>query len=200
MDQDITEIDLNNTIQEVISNFESFLKGKHCNSVLEAINNGKRYGIDEENFDKMRFNIEQIPGTGIFSNPDIYYETAKNEIFILDWKTGKEDQKKSSISLQLKVCGLKLLTEEGITPKTFKIKAYNVYLPSNKEIGGVLTEKHIRSAVTSISKGIKKMQKHLVDVKNNIPAPEEAFLRTKSINRCTICNYREICKERTLFD
>jgi hypothetical protein len=187
--EDISGKDLLVCIQKVTDNFDAFLTSKYRKLITDAIKTNRKFEIDRQDFDNTNGIFKIIPGITVFVKPDVFFEMTKNKYCFLDWKTGNPNNSEDEISLQLKTYAL----DFTIFPELVHIEAYNIYLPSLKEQGGLLNNQHIKEAISTISADVRRMQQYLVDIENNIPLPEENFRMTQSENKCRVCTYRELC-------
>ncbi|SHE68519.1 PD-(D/E)XK nuclease superfamily protein [Marinitoga hydrogenitolerans DSM 16785] len=125
----------------------------------------------------------------IYSIVDLMYEK-NNEIYIIDWKTGK---KSSDDEFQLKLYALYAYKNYNIDLN--KITLINEYLYE----GTFEKRKYGKNELLEVEKFIEEkitvMEEYLDDKEKNIPKSEAFFPAKTSKYNCKWCNFKEICPE-----
>lgn len=111
-----------------------------------------------------------------------------DEIFIYDWKTGKEDSEKDRF--QLACYGLFATHKWNIRPKN--ISLVDFYLSGEYQNKYKLSTFDLNEIQTQICSSIRKMQSLLDDSRENI-ASEMKFCLTEDSKTCEFCSFKKIC-------
>ena len=111
-----------------------------------------------------------------------------DEIFIYDWKTGREDPEKDKF--QLACYGLFAAQKWNI--KTDKVKLVDFYLSNDNQNEFSWEDFEIDEIQDQIINSINEMIDMLDDPQKNI-ATEDCFQFAESDQVCLYCNYKKIC-------
>ncbi|MDR3048970.1 MAG: PD-(D/E)XK nuclease family protein [Elusimicrobiota bacterium] len=180
---------------EVILPQEIFVKVK---AILENFLNSARFKWIEENALETRqhwviepdgYGETRINEMKAFCKVDFLFPI-KDKVYILDWKTGKQDEKKHSRQL----VGYSLWASFHFEKSAEDIMPMIVYLfPDYLERSVNVTEDTINDFAESVNKETNEMYEYLTDIEKNIPKDKENF--SKGVNKvfCKYCNYRELC-------
>ncbi len=112
----------------------------------------------------------------------------KEEVFIYDWKTGRDDQVQNK--LQLACYGLFATIKWGITPEHIRLREFN--LSNGALYDASLKEFDLDDIKENIWSSIKNMLNCLDDRQTNT-AMEEKFSFCENRKICEYCNYLKIC-------
>jgi CRISPR/Cas system-associated exonuclease Cas4 (RecB family) len=114
----------------------------------------------------------------------------EDKIYILDWKTGKVDEKKHP---------KQLLAYALWANYNFEIKVENI-VPIVVYLYPYYNEKNIQVSAfkmaefaSTVEKETKDMYEYLADIEKNIPKDKKEFPLTSNIFYCKYCSYKEIC-------
>jgi len=115
----------------------------------------------------------------------------KDKIYILDWKTGKQDISKHSRQL----IGYSLWASYHFNTNAQNITSTVVYLsPTYDEKTIELTDEMLVKFKQQVEDETKQMYEYLKDIENNIPKEKDCFEKTDNEFFCKYCNFRELCK------
>jgi hypothetical protein len=79
----------------------------------------------------------------------------------------------------------------GIDPENVKLIEYNLFANQGAEFN--ISGAEIENTKTFIAGSIADMQSLLVDVGENVPKDEEAFLKVEDERVKADCNFRKVC-------
>jgi len=114
-----------------------------------------------------------------------------DRLYIIDWKTGKEDYSKHSVQLR----GYAGWANFQFGTDYSQISTTIAYLlPDYKETTVVLNEYDIDDFALRIREQTDTMYEYCEVPELNIPFPKEKFEMTPLENFCKTCKYREICQ------
>jgi hypothetical protein len=141
-----------------------------------------------KSFDTNTFETIDYKDTKVYAIPDLIYQKDKNQLpFIVDWKTGKEQ---NSTIEQLKLYSyyyFKNYKYKGPI-KTVFVYLYEQQIKEYEFEYNVIDEVKIR-----IDESIKKMKNLLEDEKWNKPKAKDEFVKRENDIVCSFCKYRELC-------
>ncbi len=165
---------------------ENFLFSKRFKWIEEnAVPASSEWVIEPDGFGETRIN-----GMKAFCKVDFLFPV-KDKIYILDWKTGKPDEKKHSKQLT----GYSLWANYHFGKKAEDIVPMLVYLfPAYSEKSVQVDEEAISSFALGVKNESEEMYSYLADIEKNIPVDKKEFHTTANSFFCKYCNYREICK------
>lgn len=135
------------------------------------------------------FGETRINGLKAFCKVDFLF-SVENKIYIIDWKTGKINEKKHTKQL----LGYTLWASNNFTTDIKNIIPLIVYLYPNYNEKDVQISKHAISEFSyNVEKETKDMYEYLVNIEKNIPKDKKDFLLTDNTFFCKYCNYKEVC-------
>ena len=112
------------------------------------------------------------------------------DIYILDWKTGKQDDLKHRKQL----IGYSLFASFHFENKFDRIIPILAYLKdSYSEIIPEITITDIENFKSEMYAETRFMQKLNLDVENNTPTDKDEFTQTESESKCKYCEFKELC-------
>ena len=116
-----------------------------------------------------------------------------DELYIIDWKTGKEDYRKHAIQLR----GYAYWAHFHLK-KDFSLIETTIahLLPVYKENSIRVNEYDIEDFSDVVKSQSEEMYKYCADVELNVPLGKDEFPMTERINFCKTCKYRELCDRR----
>jgi ATP-dependent helicase/DNAse subunit B len=117
-----------------------------------------------------------------------------DKIYIIDWKTGKEDEEKHRIQLM----GYSAFACNHFEKKAEDIICILYFLKDEREKFVTFTSEEIRNFSETLTEQSQEMYNLTKDVKNNIPKLKEDFQKTIHSRICDFCNYRDICLGKDL--
>lgn len=183
--EDIDEVNSENIFQSIESNLNNFLNSDRYGWIREkASENKKEWIIEPKGFGETR-----IEGWKAYTKVDFLFPL-DGKVFILDWKTGKEDEKKHQSQMK----GYTLWALNNFDVPISNITTILSYLnPVYREEEYIFTQDELSDFTSRISSETKLMYEFLVDIENNIPIPKEKFPKTHNSNICKYCNFKKFC-------
>ncbi|GHT58866.1 hypothetical protein AGMMS49531_01760 [Endomicrobiia bacterium] len=180
---------------EIISTSEIYQKIK---SILENFLHSSRFAWIEKNATSQSsewiiepggFGEARINNYKAFCKVDFLFPIA-DKIYIMDWKTGKPDDKKHSKQLT----GYSLWSNYHFGKKAADIIPLVVYLyPAYNERSIKINDYCIAEFVNTVISETKDMYAYLKNIEKNIPKDKKEFSLTSDLFFCKYCNYKEIC-------
>ncbi|MDR3243468.1 MAG: PD-(D/E)XK nuclease family protein [Elusimicrobiota bacterium] len=180
---------------EIVSADEIFVKVK---SVLDNFLDSARFKWIQENAlsESAHWIIEpggygetRINNTKAFCKVDFLFPL-KDKIYILDWKTGKQDEKKHTKQL----VGYSLWASFHFEKSAQDIEPIIVYLfPQYLERSVNINDEIINDFSKTVEEETKEMYDYLLDIEKNIPKDKKEFPKAENSFFCKYCNYRELC-------
>lgn len=165
---------------------ENFLTSKRLKWIFEiATLESKNWIIEPSGFGETR-----IKNYKAYCKVD-FLIPVKDKIYILDWKTGKQDLPKHSRQL----IGYSLWASYHFNTNAKNINSTVVYLyPNYTEYTVALTDENLAKFYQQVETETKQMYEYLIDIENNIPKEKDCFEKTDNEFFCKYCNFRELCK------
>lgn len=116
-----------------------------------------------------------------------------DKMYIIDWKTGKPDDKKHSKQLT----GYALWANHHFGKKVSDIIPMIIYLyPQYNENKVKVDEYLIAKFADTVISETQDMYGYLIDIEKNIPKDKKEFPLSDNAFFCSYCHYKEICPER----
>ncbi len=183
--QAVTASDIFPSVNKIL---ENFLQSQRLKWIFEtAMQASQNWIIEPEGFGETRMDDYKAYCKVDFLIP------VNDKIYILDWKTGKQDTDKHSKQLT----GYALWAQYHFETSSKDISPSIVYLsPRYQEYSLNLTDKQLEDFKIQVVKETKQMYEYLKDIENNIPKNKEEFKKTDNEFFCRYCNFREICREK----
>ncbi|MEA5000349.1 MAG: PD-(D/E)XK nuclease family protein [Endomicrobiaceae bacterium] len=183
--QSVTASDLFPSVSKIL---ENFLQSPRLKWIFEtAVAANENWVIEPDGFGETRINDYKAYCKVDFLIP------VNDKIYILDWKTGKQDISKHSKQLT----GYSLWASYHFAASSKDIAPTIVYLaPSYSEYSIELTDDILEKFKEQVAEETKQMYEFLTDIENNIPKNKEEFKKTDNGFFCKYCNFREICQEK----
>lgn len=180
--QSISKEDL---LAEVSEALDSFLESDRRKWVSEVAIRGKNDWVIEP----PGFGESRIDNMKVFCKVDFLFVVDK-DVFILDWKTGREDERKHEKQL-LGYCTW-ANKEHGVAED--RIEAIIAYLrPSYTEKTFKPQPNDIVGFVETIRSETNKMLEFCNNPEDNVPRQKDEFPMTEIHALCRFCNFRELC-------
>ena len=116
-----------------------------------------------------------------------------DELYIIDWKTGKEDYRKHAIQLR----GYAYWANFHLK-KDFSLIETTIahLLPEYKERSIRVNEYDIEDFADIVRTQSEDMYRYCADIELNVPLSKDEFAMTEHVNFCKTCKYRELCERR----
>lgn len=183
---EITNINTDEVFDKIQNSLNNFLNSDRYNWLTKkAISHKENWLIEPSRYGEARMN-----GMKVYCKVDFLFPL-NDDIYIIDWKTGKPDEEKHRKQLLGYVSWSSYHFEKDPTV-IIPIIAY--LQPSYEEIEMKFTEPDIQSFAIQIKKEREEMYSFCSDVEENVPKDKEEFIKTTSTVVCGYCNYRELCK------
>ena len=135
------------------------------------------------------FSSFKLNDTKIWAVLDCSFRTEDGGITIIDWKTGRSMSE--DVSMQLSCYAMYAMGKWGVDPEEVKLIEYN--LLANQGVEFVIGRDEIENTKAYIKGSIANMQSLLVDVGENVPKKEGAFLKVEDERVRADCNFRKVC-------
>jgi hypothetical protein len=112
------------------------------------------------------------------------------DIYILDWKTGKQDDLKHRKQL----IGYSLFASFHFENKFDRIIPILAYLKDGySEVLPEISEADIENFKDDMYGDTKAMYRMNLDIENNTPVSKDEFTQTESESKCKYCEFKELC-------
>lgn len=176
-------------LQRIEGTLRSFLKSEVYSWIfMKAINNRDHWLIEPEGYGETRIN-----GLKAYSKMDFLFPV-DDELYILDWKSGKKDIIKHTNQLLGYAVAIK--SENPHIPIN-SIYPQIVYMsPERIEVFEVaITEEKINNYFNTVEQQTREMHSYCANIDDNIPLPIDQFQQTDHKKICHYCQFQELCKE-----
>ncbi len=155
--------------------------------IKEAISSKKGWVIEPPGYGETRIN-----GIKAYCKVDFLFPV-KDELYILDWKTGKRDEKKHKKQL----LGYATWASYHFGAKAENIRALAVYLkPEYYEMALDVKNSDISEFNEVVKRESDELKTYCKNIDFNVPKDKENFPLTENPSICRFCNYRELCKRQ----
>jgi hypothetical protein len=181
----LEKIDVERIYSNVKTGLTNFLGSERCRWIIEkAITNKTGWVIEPPGFGETR-----IDGMKAYCKVDFLFPVDE-DIYILDWKTGKADERKHKKQL----IGYSTWASNNFGKDASQIFPVTAYLlPQYSEISIKVTEADINAFTAAVKTETAEMYAMLTNVEQNIPKGKQEFAKTTNQKICGFCNYRELC-------
>ena len=179
------EIDPDQLFHKTYTSLNNFLESERFEWIKEsAISEMDKWIIEPEGYGESR-----LDGLKLYCKVDFMFPSGE-KIIILDWKTGKKNEKKHSKQL----VGYAAWASFHLDRKASDIEPIIVYLhPEYEEISLNPTEDELIEYKERIFSETKEMYGYCKNFEENIPLDKEAFPLLEDTAICRYCNYKELC-------
>lgn len=183
--QQLMNIDTDRIYENVKTGLNNFIGSDRFRWIIEkAITNKTGWVIEPPGYGETR-----IDGMKAYCKVDFLFPV-DGDLFILDWKTGKPDEKKHS--KQLVGYSAWAVNNFGNEPsRIFPVTAY--LLPQYAEISIKVSAPDITAFTGTVKTETSEMYAALKHIEQNIPKEKKEFTMTNNLKICGFCNYRELC-------
>lgn len=184
--KDREKIDEESILGGVTGCLNNFLGSERFAWVTEkALTNKKNWVIEPPGFGETR-----IGGMKAYCKVDFLFPV-DGSLYILDWKTGKMDEKKHRKQL----VGYATWAAFHFEADPATIVPLTVYLtPTYRELQIQVNEFDTQEFVGTVERETKEMYTCCAVIEKNLPKDKTEFPQTKNTAVCRFCNYRELCK------
>lgn len=182
----LSAVDIKAIEANVRAGLSNFLASDRCRWIIEkAITNKSGWVIEPPGYGETR-----LGGLKAYCKVDFLFPV-EEEIYILDWKTGKPDAKKHSKQL----VGYTAWASYHFGKDASVIVPITVYLlPNYAETVTRADNADVEKFKLSVKAETEQMYGHLNNIERNIPKDKLTFAQTTNLKICGFCNYRELCK------
>lgn len=180
------EIDAEKLIfPQVNQALENLLKSERLQWIFDkALASKDEWIVDPEGFGECRIDNQKA-----YCKVDFLFPVG-DEIYILDWKTGKKDDAKHGKQLR----GYVTWAYFHFNREFSRIKPTVAYLlPEYNERSIVVNEFEIEAFSDQIREETEEMYRFCESVEDNIPLAKTEFPMTENLAVCKFCSFREIC-------
>lgn len=192
---EIKSIDSTVIFEDVKNALNNFLNSdRYAWLTKEAVLDKHNWIIDPPGYGEARLNGMKVYCKVDFlfplKNPNADTDNPAENIYILDWKTGKKDDKHKK---QLLGYVSWASYHFGKHPKDIiPIIAY--LMPVYEELLMNFNEYDVEEFARQVRQETEEMYGFCSNVEENIPKPKEEFKKTTKEVICKYCNYRELCR------
>lgn len=170
--------------EKVWNHVQTFLNSARLSWLIrEAIPHANDWLIEPPGYGETRLN-----GLKAYCKVDFMFP-AEGKIYIMDWKTGKEDEAKQTRQLM----GYVAFACDHLQKPAEEVETILYFFRDNTEKIASFNGEQIAQFAESIAAETEAMQACTTDINRNIPLPKEDFPLTDQTSRCRFCNYRKLC-------
>ena len=153
----------------------------------EALTNKKGWIIEPPGYGETR--IKEIKA---YCKVDFLFPV-NEEFYILDWKTGRQDEKKHKKQL----LGYATWAVYHFDARPEIVHPMIIYLkPEYSELKIEVSKADIEEFTITVKKGADELKTFCKNIEFNIPKEKSEFCQTENTAVCRFCNYREFCKKQ----
>ena len=180
------EISIEDVFPKVKNSLENLLGSERypwlCNPAVQRYD---RWLIEPPGYGETR-----IDGMKAYCKVD-FLLPVQQELFVIDWKTGKQDEDKHGAQL----IGYAAWASFHFETDPQAIRPIIAYLsPDYIELELRLEKKNVGEFGQRGKVETNEMYAYCLDVEKNIPNEKSTFPRTSNRRICEYCNFRELCK------
>ncbi|MBN1824487.1 MAG: PD-(D/E)XK nuclease family protein [Endomicrobiales bacterium] len=179
------EVDVKAVAKTVSSNLLNFLESPRYDWIIKkAVTNKQGWVIEPPGYGETR-----IKGMKAYCKVDFLFPV-DGSIYILDWKTGKQDPVKHKKQLT----GYATWASYHFGAKPGDIHPIAAYMsPKYSEMEIKVNELDVQEFASTVSSDTGKMYEYCADPERNVPKEKETFKKTDNMKICNWCSYRELC-------
>jgi len=185
--RELSHIDIDEIFRKVQICLNNFLAGERFDWVVKkAIPEKENWIIEPGGYGETR-----IDGMKAYCKVDFLFPLEDN-VFILDWKTGKPNETKHRKQL----LGYASWASYHLSKTPSRIVPIIAYLqPAYLEKKLTFNEFDIQDFTIQVRKETDEMYAYCRNIPENIPKDKAEFVKTSNPNICAYCNFRELCDE-----
>ena len=179
------QIDPDQLFRKTYASLNNFLESERFEWIKEsAISEMDKWIIEPEGYGESR-----LDGLKLYCKVDFMFPSGE-KIIILDWKTGKKNEKKHSKQL----VGYAAWASFHLDRKASDIEPIIVYLhPEYEEISLNITDAELMEYKERILRETKEMYGYCSNFEENIPLHLAHFPMLEDTTNCKYCNFKELC-------
>ncbi len=184
---EIKDVDPKDLFEEIKNDLMNLLNSERYKWLkTKAITNKGNWLIEPSGYGECRLN-----GMKAYCKVDFLFPV-DDEIYIIDWKTGKIAEEKHKKQL----LGYVSWASYHFKKEPEKIIPIISYLkPSYRETKMRFNEFDIQDFIIKVREETEEMYSMCQNVAENIPGEKEDFKKTGNKKICNYCNYRELCSD-----
>lgn len=185
----VAKVDLDYALSRIEGTLRTFLTSETYSWIfMKALHNRDNWLVEPAGYGETRIN-----GIKAYSKMDFLFPV-DNELYILDWKSGKKDITKHTNQLLGYAVAIK---SENPHIDVNAIFPQIVYMtPEQTEVFEVeITPDKIGNYFHTVEAQTKEMHSYCADIENNIPLQIEQFPQTQFKKICTYCQFQELCQK-----
>lgn len=185
----VEKVDLQFALNRIEGTLRTFLESEIFSWIcMKAIYNRNHWLVEPEGYGETRIN-----GLKAYSKMDFLFPV-DDELYILDWKSGKKDITKHTNQLLGYAVAIK---SENPHIDMRQVFPQIVYMsPEGVETFEIdITEEKVANYFNTVSEQTKEMHSYCLNVEENIPLEIDQFPKTIHKRICTYCQFQEFCKE-----
>lgn len=184
---DLIEINKSEITDKVLSYIDLLINSERFKWILDyATPQSNNWLVEPEGFGETRINNIKA-----YCKVDFLFPV-ENKIYIVDWKTGKEDELKQEKQLK----GYTAFACDHFGKKAEDVVCILYFVKESKEKVFHFSAEEITQFSQSIKLQTEEMYGFNSNIDNNIPLPKSEFKKTASEAVCHFCNYRDICLDK----
>jgi CRISPR/Cas system-associated exonuclease Cas4 (RecB family) len=175
----------NDEWKRVADSMELCLRNFYSSDTFNTLNKlPQQMWLEVEDFSSFNLN-----NTKIWAVLDCSFRTEDGGVTIIDWKTGRSVSE--DVSMQLACYAMYAMEKWGVDPEKVKLIEYNLLANQGSEF--TVGTSVIENTKTYITGSVADMQSLLIDVPENVPKEESAFLKMQDEGTRANCNFRKVC-------
>ena len=184
---DFVEINKSEVIAKVLSYIDLLIDSDRFKWILDHdIPQSIDWLVEPEGFGETRINNIKA-----YCKVDFLFPV-ENKIYIVDWKTGKEDEFKQEKQLK----GYTAFACDHFGKKAEDVLAILYFVKESKEKVFHFSNEEIVKFAESIKEQTEEMYSLNLNIEKNIPLSKSEFIKTSNLSNCKYCNFRDICIEK----
>lgn len=177
-------IDVDEIKSKITLYLNNLLSSDRYRWLLEhALPAAKEWLVEPDGFGETR-----IDGMKAYCKVD-FLIPLNGKIYILDWKTGKEDEEKQTRQMK----GYTTFACDHFQVKAEDVTCILVFLRDNKEVVRTFSTEDIALFRDSIREETEMMYKYNTSIESNTPKSKVEFSMTENKRLCDHCNYKKLC-------
>jgi CRISPR/Cas system-associated exonuclease Cas4 (RecB family) len=180
-----SEIDIEKAYEKIEHCLKNFIQSPCYNWIyMVALGDRRNWMIEPSGFGETRLN-----GMKAYCKMD-FLLPVKEDIYILDWKTGSKDEAKHKCQLM----GYAAAANKNFNIRWDRIFPKIIYLyPQYEEYEIKINQEELEAFFETIRKQTQQMYAFCSSVEQNIPLDIEEFPKNPSPTLCKQCRFRELC-------
>ena len=181
----LPSINVEGIYEKVIQSAENLLNSERFQWILDtAAGNKQNWLIEPPGFGETR-----IEGLKAYCKVDFLFPVG-DSIFIMDWKTGKENRDKHRKQLT-GYATFAMYHYHQDPAQIFPVAAY--LTPTYRETKIEVNEFDLQEFSSLVKEETQELRSLCVDVDENIPKSKDSFPMTSNQRLCGYCSFRELC-------